>query len=93
MNPHQPKKHKTPLKAIKETCVQCMGGRESEGYLKRISECVSPDCPIYEFSFGNNPYHTQSLSEEPRKERGDRLKFARSHDKGKEKVAKFTLLS
>ena len=87
MERYKPKKCKSPLKAIREKCVECMGGRESDGYVKRISECVSADCPIYEFRFGKNPHHTQNLTAEQRKERGDRLKFARSHDKGKEKVA------
>ena len=93
MERYKPKKCKSPLKAIREKCVECMGGRESDGYVKRISECVSEDCPTYAFRFGKNPYHTQTLTAEQRKERGDRLKFARSHDKGKEKVAKFPLLS
>ena len=80
MNHKELKKYKSPLKAIRETCVQCMGGRESDGYVKRISECVSADCPIYEFRFGKNPYHTQTLTAEQRKERGERLRTALIHD-------------
>ena len=93
MNRYKPKKKKNPVKAIREHCIECMGGWESEGHLKRITECASSNCALYDFRFGKNPHHTQNLTAEQRKERGDRLKFARSHDKGKEKVAKFTLLS
>ena len=80
MNHKELKKYKRPLKAIREKCVECMGGRESDGYVKRISECVSADCPIYEFRFGKNPYHTQTLTAEQRKERGERLRTALIHD-------------
>ena len=93
MNRYQPKKLKSPIKAVRENCIECMGGRESEGHLKRITECASTNCALFDFRFGTNPHHNQSLTDEQRKERGDRLKFARSHDKGKEKVAKFPLLS
>jgi len=93
MNRYKPKKKKNPVKAIREHCIECMGGRESEGHLKRITECASSNCALYDFRFGKNPHHTQNLTAEQRKERGDRLKFARSHNKGKEKVAKFPLLS
>ena len=93
MKRYQPRKEKKPVKAIRENCIDCMGGRESEGHLKRITECASSDCALFDFRFGTNPHHKQNLNDEQRKERGDRLKFARSHDKGKEKVAKFPLLS
>ena len=93
MNRYKPKKKKNPVKVIREHCIECMGGQESEGHVKRISECCSQDCALFEFRFGTNPHHKQILTSEQRKERGDRLKFARSHDKGKEKVAKFPLLS
>ena len=80
MNHKEPKKYKSPLKAIREQCVECMGGRESDGYVKRISECVSPGCPTYAFRFGKNPYHTQSFTSEQRKERADRLRRSLSDD-------------
>ena len=80
MNHKELKKCKSPLKAIREKCVECMGGRESDGYVKRISECVSEDCPTYAFRFGKNPYHTQTLTAEQRKERGERLRTALIHD-------------
>ena len=94
MEKYKPKKCKSPAKAIREFCIECMGGRGSgQNYTRLIEECVSTNCPLYDFRFGKNPHHTQNLTAEQRKERRDRLKFARSHDKGKEKVAKFPLLS
>ena len=92
MNRYKPKKKKNPVKAIREHCIECMGGRESEGHLKRITECASTNCALFDFRFGTNPHHKQNLTDAQRKERGNRLKFDRSHDKGKEKVAKFPLL-
>ena len=86
MNRYKPKKCKSPLKAIREKCVECMGGRESAGYVKRISECVSPDCPTYAFRFGKNPYHIQNLTAEQRKERGERLKSSVPRHKLSQKV-------
>ena len=80
MNHKEPKKCKRPVKAIREKCIECMGGRESDGYVKRISECVSEDCPTYAFRFGKNPYHTQTLTAEQRKARGERLRIALIHD-------------
>ena len=74
MNRYQPKKQKQPVKAIRKFCIECMGGEESEGHIKRISECGSQDCPLYDFRFGKNPYHSQNLTDEQRKERGERLR-------------------
>jgi hypothetical protein len=73
MSRYQPKKLKSPVKAIREFCIECMGGRGNEGYMKQISDCGSPDCAVFEFRFGKNPYHNQHLTAEQRKERADRL--------------------
>ena len=80
MERYKPKKYKSPLKAIREKCIECMGGRESDGYVKRISECVSEGCPNYAYRFGKNPYHIQNLTAEQRKERGERLRKTKIHD-------------
>ena len=93
MNRYKPKKHKSLIKVIREMCVQCMGGRGSEGNAKRIAECASPDCALFEYRFGKNPYHTQNLTDEQRKQRRDRIKLVRSHDKRTEKMAKFELFN
>ncbi len=76
MERYKPKKLKSPVKAIREFCTECMGGRDSEGYAKRISECLVPVCPLFEFRLGKNPFNTKNLSEEERKRRAVRLKNA-----------------
>ncbi len=81
MSRYQEKKKKSPLKAIREKCIECMGGRESNGCLKRVSECVSADCPVHAFRFGKNPYHTQNLTVDQRTERRERLRTTIIHDK------------
>jgi hypothetical protein len=72
MNSYQSKKQKSPVKAIREFCIECMGGRGTgQNYSKLITECSSSDCPLYDFRLGKNPFHTQNLSEEERKRRAD----------------------
>jgi hypothetical protein len=88
MEGYKPKKLKSPVKAIREKCIECMGGRGTgQNYNKLIKECASPDCPTFEFRFGKNPYHTQNLTDEQRKERSERLKSSLLHDKRSGKVA------
>jgi len=40
----------SPLKAIREKCLDCMGGQASE-----IKLCPCGECPLYLFRFGKNP--------------------------------------
>ena len=68
MKRYIPKKYKNPTKAIRENCIECVGGRENEGYLKLISDCGSPDCALFEFRFGKNPYNRKNLSDNRRTE-------------------------
>ena len=68
MERYKPKKYKSPAKAIREFCIECVGGRENEGYLKLISDCGSPDCALFEFRFGKNPYNRKNLSDNRRTE-------------------------
>jgi hypothetical protein len=41
----------TPLKAIRKNCIECSGGS-----VKEVAMCVIPDCALYPFRFGKNPY-------------------------------------
>jgi len=69
------KKYKSPVKAIREHCIECMGGRgNGQNISLLIKECSAQDCALYDFRFGKNPYHTQNLTNEQRKERAERLK-------------------
>ena len=87
MERYKAKQHKNPLKAIREMCIECMGGRGShQNYSKLIAECGSPNCALHEFRFGKNPHHTQNLTAEQRKERGERLKSSVPRHKLSQKV-------
>ena len=87
MSHKEPKKCKSPVKAIRQFCIECMGGRGSgQNYTKLIEECVSTNCPLYDFRFGKNPHHTQNLTAEQRKERGERLKSSVPRHKLSQKV-------
>ena len=81
MSRYKPKKHKQPLKAIRENCIECMGGRDSEDYMKQIKDCGSPECAMYDFRSGKNPFHTKQLTDEQRKVKADQLKTYVSIDK------------
>lgn len=61
----------TPLKAIRHKCLDCSGDSADE-----VRKCVIPECPLFPFRFGKNPFRTP-MSEEQRKERGERLNRAR----------------
>jgi hypothetical protein len=57
-----PKKAKTPLKAIRLFCFECMGisrtiplGRAKKP-IDDVKECTDEMCPLFEFRLGKNPY-------------------------------------
>ncbi|MBT6716036.1 MAG: hypothetical protein HOB18_00140 [Nitrospina sp.] len=66
-------KHKTPVKAMRDKCIECMGGKDSEDYRRRIKECVSVDCPIFAFRFGKDPHRHPNLSNDQRKRMANRM--------------------
>ena len=87
MERYKPKKCKSSAKAIREFCIECMGGRGSgQNYTKLIEECVSINCALYDFRFGKNPHHTQNLTAEQRKEIGERFKSSVPRHKLLQKV-------
>jgi hypothetical protein len=70
---YKAKKYEIPVKAIGEHCIECMGGRlKGHNHKKLVSECPAPDCSLYDFRYGKNPYHRQNLSQEQRKSLADR---------------------
>ena len=85
MQRYMPKKVKNPVKAIREHCIECMGGRQIDGVRTLIAECASPDCAVFDFRFGKNPYHTMSLSDEQRKAISDRARETYKRNKGIQK--------
>lgn len=63
--------NKSPLQAIRAHCIDCCAGSQNE-----VKYCVIPDCELYPFRFGKNPYRKSTLSEDEiqrRKERGRTL--------------------
>jgi len=63
------KKSTSPLKAIRAYCLDCSNNQASE-----IRDCPIPNCPLYDFRFGKNPYTKINLSPEQRKARSERMK-------------------
>ena len=49
----------TPLKAVRQYCLECSCGSKKE---VRLCECK--DCSLYPFRFGKNPFQSRVLSEE-----------------------------
>lgn len=45
---------KNPVKAIRQKCLDC-----SCGQVKEVELCPIPDCALYPFRFGKNPYRKE----------------------------------
>ena len=78
---YYPRKARTPLKAIKFFCRECMGmdrckQRQLEN-VELVRNCVDPICPLFDFRLGKNPFLTRVITEDQRKAASDRLKVAR----------------
>ena len=54
---------KSPLRAIRQHCLECSCGSAYE-----VKNCVIHDCELYPFRMGHNPNRKSSLSDEQRKE-------------------------
>ena len=50
---------KSPLKAIRAFCIDCMGGQ-----VREVKLCPSKICPLHAFRMGKNPYRKRELSPE-----------------------------
>ena len=59
---HIPKKRKNPVKAIREFCIECMGG---QAHL--VKNCTTEVCALHDFRMGKNPFRA-GPSEEQREE-------------------------
>jgi len=42
--------NKTPIKSIREHCIQCSAGSKGE-----VLHCVIPDCQLFPYRLGRNP--------------------------------------
>lgn len=43
-------KHLTPLKAIRQKCIDCACGNKAE-----VRKCTAENCPLFIFRMGHNP--------------------------------------
>lgn len=63
----------SPIKAIREHCIECCGGSSNE-----VKLCTAVQCPLYAFRFGKNPYRkSREMSEQEKEVLRDRLANAR----------------
>ena len=64
----------TPLKAVRAKCIDCSGGSIHE-----VKLCVIPECPLYPFRLGKNPYRKRrKLTDQQRREIAERLRKSRA---------------
>jgi hypothetical protein len=64
---------KSPVKAIREFCLECCGGNSND-----VKFCTAPRCPLYAFRFGKNPYIKREMTEEQKNAAKARLAEARN---------------
>lgn len=68
---------KSPLKAIRANCLQCVGGSPNE-----VKLCTSRACYLYPFRFGRNPYtKKREYTDEEKEQMRERLAKARANMK------------
>jgi hypothetical protein len=53
---------KSPTRAIREMCVDCMGGTSLQHAKGEIAGCTSVGCPLWPFRFGRNPFHGSAVA-------------------------------
>ena len=68
---------KSPVKAIREFCLECCGGSRAE-----VKSCLATRCPLYAFRFGKNPYIKRDVTDEQKSAMRDRLADARAKKYG-----------
>lgn len=68
----------SPTKAIRAFCLDCLGGSWHE-----VKNCSAPDCYLYPFRFGKNPFRAKrEMTEEQRAAAAERLRKARENREG-----------
>lgn len=68
----------SPIKAIREFCLECCGGSSAA-----VKNCTAPNCNLYAFRFGKNPYIKRELTAEQKAAMRDRLSEARAKKDGR----------
>jgi hypothetical protein len=72
-------KEVTPMKAIRQKCLDCSCGSNEE-----VKNCFAKKCPLYQFRFGykldeNGNRRKRDLTDEQRQEMAERLKKVRDN--------------
>lgn len=67
---------RSPIKAIREFCLECCGGNSND-----VKGCTAPNCALFAFRFGKNPYIKREMTEEQREAAKARLAEARRNRK------------
>ena len=62
----------TPLSAIKEFCVSCMGDQP-----RLVKDCTTKSCPLWPYRTGHNTNSKRIMTEEQRQMAAERLRKAR----------------
>ena len=60
---------KTPLKAIREKCLDCTCGQKNE-----VKKCPVIDCQLYAYRFGKNPNLKREYTDEQKTALSERIK-------------------
>ena len=67
----------SPLKAIREKCIDCCAGQVGE-----VRLCTVEKCPLWPFRFGKNPFSgRREMTDEEKEAASERLKKAREAKK------------
>lgn len=73
-------KIQSPLRAIKEKCMDCCCWQR-----EAVKSCACTDCALHAFRFGKNPYRAKrQLTEEQRQAAAERLLKSRKSKERKE---------
>ena len=62
----------TPLSAIHNFCISCMGDQP-----RLVKECTTKSCPLWPYRTGHNTNSKRAMTEEQRQMAAERLKKAR----------------
>lgn len=62
----------SPLRAIKEHCLDCSNGQKQE-----VKLCPVTECKLYPFRNGKNPFSKRKLTEEQKQILAERMKNIR----------------
>lgn len=56
--------------------MECCGWERS-----MVKSCSAPQCPLFEFRFGKNPYNKRALTDEQKEKLAERMRKARESKK------------